>query len=152
MKSIFFYNLSPYPLGFTSSEWNNLPKWQKVQLEHDNNNVKLNQYFTTLEEDLENKSITFRYYFKQSNLLPNTPKSWILPKSRFNIHFDLFWIINSIGKSITLFKFINETNKNKPSHKAFNKSDLTKFTKYEISMDISLLNLKPKSWKRCVLN
>jgi hypothetical protein len=34
INKISFLNLFPYPLIIASSDWNTLPDWQKLQLEH----------------------------------------------------------------------------------------------------------------------
>jgi hypothetical protein len=149
INSQYFYNLSPYPLIITASEWDQYPEWKKAQLERDNE-VLLNRNYTI--EDLKNKTITFRYEFNQSKLLVNTPKNWVLPNSRFHIGNDVERIFYQLGESKSLFQFINETNNNKPTYKAFESKDLNKFLGYTINMDITLVKgsstkLNTKTWE-----
>jgi hypothetical protein len=139
INKISFLNLLPYPLTITASDFSKLPVWKKLQLEHDNLNVSLKPNFRVEKEDLENKTIQYRFEFNNSSLLVHTPKDWDLPNSKFNIYHDVYRIIHSIGGCYSLFKFINKTNKYKPTYKAFEKLTISKFENYTIGMTITLV-------------
>ena len=139
INSFVFNDLFPYPLEITGSDWSKLPEWQRVQIIHDNNNVQLNHNFRLEGEDLKNKIILFNLAFKKSTLLSHTPSTRVLPNSRFEIHSDVYNIIHNLGGSLTLFKFINKTNKNSPTYKSFEQRVLTKFENYIINMEITLV-------------
>jgi hypothetical protein len=137
INKITFYNLAP--LIISASEWEQLAQWQKDQLEHDNNNVRLNHNFRIESSDIKNKTIVFINEFKKPTLLAHTPNNWILPNTKFDIHSDVYNIIHKVGGSLALFKFINKTNGYKPAYKWFEKNIFTKFENYTISMVITLV-------------
>jgi hypothetical protein len=132
-------NLAPYPLIIPSSEWNKLPEWERAQVEHENSNVRLINKFIVESTDYSTKSIVFRFDFNTPTLLSNTPLSWVISSSRFNIHSDIFNISHIVGESSQLFKLINKTNKFQPSYTAFEKKDLKRFENYLLCMDITLV-------------
>jgi hypothetical protein len=138
-NKISFLNLFPYPLTIAVSDWNKLPVWQKLQLEHDNLNVSLKPNYRVEKEDIKNKIIQYQFEFNKPTLQVHTPNDWILPNSKFDIYHDVYRIIHSIGGSYSLFKFINKTNKYKPSYKDYEKLSITKFENYTIGMSITLV-------------
>ncbi len=99
INKISFLNLSPYPLVISASDWNKLPVWQKLQLEHESLNVSLKPNYRVEKEDIKNKSLLYRFEFNKPTLLVHTPNDWILANSKFDIYHDVYWIIHSIGGS-----------------------------------------------------